>query len=66
MRAENFGDLIFVDHAELKLTGGVVLVLLILDAATNLLWATTQTTYEDKQTLANIRDWMDQYQGQPK
>ena len=66
MRADNFGDLIFVDHAELKLPGGTVVVLLTPDGATNLLWAHTQSSYEEKQTLQHFRDWMDQYQCTPK
>ena len=42
IRASNFGDVIFVDHAEIMLRSNKYMVLLVLDGATNLLWATAQ------------------------
>ena len=40
IRAENFGDVLFVDYAEIRAQGNPnnALVLLILDGATNYLW----------------------------
>ena len=58
IRAENFGDIIFVDYAEIKVEGargGNVLVLLVLDGATSLLWAKAQRSYEAGETLENLR-----------
>ena len=43
IRADNFGDLLFVDHAEVSFRGHVFLVLPILDAATSLLAAYPQS-----------------------
>jgi hypothetical protein len=60
IRAVNFGDIIFVDHAELKFDKGTVVVLLILDAATHLLWAQAQQNAEEKHTLSCFREWIDQ------
>ena len=39
IRSTNFGDVIFVDHAEIQLRKNKYMVLLVLDGATNLLWA---------------------------
>ena len=50
LRASSYGDLIFVDHAEIKFGTSLYLVLLIIDGATNLLWATL-TTLEAPETL---------------
>jgi hypothetical protein len=66
IRAVNFGDIIFVDHAELKFDKGTVVVLLILDAATHLLWAQAQTNAEEKHTLQCFREWIDQNNCIPK
>ena len=37
IRSTNFGDVIFVDHAEIQLGKNKYMVLLVLDGATNLL-----------------------------
>jgi hypothetical protein len=66
LRAQNFGDLIFVDHAELAVEDHRYLVLLVLDASSNLLWARAQNTKEDEETLENLRMWMDHHQCCPK
>ena len=66
IRAVNFGDIIFVDHAELKLDSGSVVVLLILDAATHLLWAQAQQSAAEPLTQQCLRDWFDQNNCVPK
>jgi hypothetical protein len=69
IRAENFGDIIFVDYAEVKVEGargGNVLVLLVLDGATSLLWAKAQRSYEAGKTLDNLRTWCDTHSCRPK
>ena len=43
IRASNFGDVIFVDHAEIKLRKNKYIVLLVLDGATKLLWLRHRT-----------------------
>ena len=65
-RAVNFGDLLFVDHAEVSFRGHVFLVLLILDAATSLLAAYPQSNAQTDETLDQIRAWMNDYQCKPK
>ena len=59
IRASVFGDVIFVDHCEIKLKKKYV-VLLVLDGATNLLWATAQNSLAKKETLVPLRGWNEQ------
>ena len=51
IRATKFGDVIFVDHAEIQMRKNTYMVLLILDGATNLLWATAQSSLNNKETI---------------
>ena len=57
IRASVFGDVIFVDHCEIELKKKKkkkkkkkYVVLLVLDVATNLLWATAQNSLDKKET----------------
>ena len=43
IQATNSGDVIFDDHAEIQLRKGKYVALLVLNGASNLLWATTQS-----------------------
>ena len=54
VRASNFGGAIFVDHAEIMLRSNKYMVLLVLDGATNLLWAAAQSSLSNKETI-NVR-----------
>ena len=42
LRANVFGDLIFVDHTDVKIDGKTYVVFVIIDGATNFLWAYPQ------------------------
>ena len=66
IRATNFGDVIFVDHAEIQLRKGKYVVLLVLDGASNLLWATAQTSLSNKETIQALRLWTDENLRMPK
>ena len=66
LRASSFGDLIFVDHAEILYGTTLYLVLLIIDGATNLLWATALTTLEVPETLCAFRLWIEENNCMPK
>ena len=65
-RASSFGDFILVDHAEIKYATSLYLVLLIIDGATNLLWATALTTLEVPETLGVFRLWIEENNCMPK
>ena len=66
IRATNFGDVIFVDHAEIQLRKNKYMVLLVLDGATNLLWATAQNSLNNKETIQALRLWTDENNCMPK
>ena len=66
IRASVFGDVVFVDHCEIELKNKKYVVLLVLDGATNLLWATAQNSLENKETLTHLRSWNEQNNCIPK
>ena len=52
MRAEAFGDLWFIDHVEIAVDEYLYCVLVIVDAATNLIWAVPQKTKLNNETIS--------------
>ena len=66
MRAEVFGELIFIDHGEVREGEQTYLFFLILDGATNLVTAFVQKTATDAETQENFREHMHQLQFRPK
>ena len=66
IRASVFGDVVFVDHCEIELKKKKYVVLLVLDGATNLLWATAQNSLDKKETLTHLRSWNEQNNCIPK
>jgi len=66
IRASNFGDVIFVDHAEILLRKNKYMVLLVHGGASNFLWATAQTSQSNKETIQALRSWTDENNCMPK
>ena len=66
LRASPFGDLIFVDHEEIKFGNKAYLALVIIDGASNLLWATALTSLEAPETLGAFRQWTEENNCVPK
>ena len=66
IRATNFGDVIFVDHAETKLRKSKYVVFLVLDGASNLFWATAHSSLSNKETIQALRLWADENHCMPK
>ena len=60
IRASVFGNVVFVDHCEIELKNKKYVVLLVLDGASNLLWATAQNSLDKKETLTHLRAWNEQ------
>ena len=60
------GDLIFVDHEEIKFGNKAYLALVIIDGASNLLWATALTSLEAPETLGAFRQWTEENNCVPK
>ena len=50
----------FVDHAEILLRKNKYMVLLVLGGATNLLWATAQSSLSNEETIQALRLWADE------
>ena len=55
IRATNFGDVIFVDHAKIQLRKSKYMVLLVLGGTSNLLWATAQNSLRNEETIEALR-----------
>ena len=66
LRASSFGDLIFVDHEEIKFGTKAYLAVVIIDGASNLLWATALTSLEAPETLGAFRQWTEENNCVPK
>ena len=66
LRASSFGDLIFVDHEEIKFGNKAYLALVIIDGASNLLWATALTSLEAPETLGAFPQWTEENNCVPK
>ena len=66
IRATNFGDVIFADHAEIHLRKNKYMVLHVLDGATNPLWATAQSSLKNKENIQALRLWTDEKNNMPK
>ena len=66
LRANNFGDLVFVDHLQVPQGEALHFVLVVLDGATNLLWSAPQKTKGTEETMDILREWMDNFQCVPK
>ena len=66
LRASSFSDLIFVDHEEIKFGTKAYLALVIIDGASNLLWATALTNLEAPETLGAFRQWTEENNCVPK
>jgi hypothetical protein len=66
IRATTFGEIIFADHCVIDHSGNKYLVLLILDGATNLLWANVQAAETASETISNMRSWIEDNNCMPK
>ena len=56
----------FVDHEEIKFGNKAYLALVIIDGASNLLWATALTRFEAPETLGAFRQWTEENNCVPK
>ena len=54
MRANNFADLWFLDHVEINVDNYLYLVLVIIDASSNFVWALPQKTKEQEETMSAL------------
>ena len=61
MRAEIFGDLIFIDHADMKIGSHTINSLIALDGATTLISSYAPRTREACEVFQCLTEWMDTY-----
>ena len=66
MRAVTFGDLWFVDHVEISIDQYLYVVLVVVDAASNLIWAVPQKTKAHDETLGAMTLASDELMIKPK
>ena len=66
MRATEPGDHWFVDHVDIGLDGHMYLVLVVVDAATNLVWAGAQKSKSHDETIAAMMACSDELMLKPK
>ena len=65
-RADNFGDVIFVDHAVIDAGRNKYLILLVPDGATHSLSAYIQPSLRMQDTLTALGEWTDSRHCKPK
>ena len=66
VRAEDFGDVVFMDHCKIKHTARKHQLFLVLDGATSLLWGATQQEGTEPVTQDLSREWMHIHSCKPK
>ena len=66
IRAHSFGDVIFADHCFIDHNNVKYIVFLILDGASNLLWAAVQSAETASETINHIRTWIEENNCMPK
>ena len=66
LRAEEFGDLIFLDHGSTKIEDQTFGFLIILDGATSHLTAYPCKSSSPLEVISKLHEWMDTFQMNPK
>ena len=66
VRAREFGDVVFMDHCEIKHMTKKHQLFLVLDGATSLLWGSTQQEGTEPVTQDLFREWMHIHSCKPK
>ena len=66
VRAKEFGDVVFMDHCEIKHMTKKHQLFLVLDGATSLLWGATQQEGTEPVTQDLFREWMHVHSCKPR
>ena len=66
LRAQEFGEHLFREHTKVHVQGQTGMIFIVLDGATNLLWARAQPDEGNETILQALRDWMGHYQCRPR
>ena len=59
LRADNFGDIVCIDHADVKIRGETYTVFMIVDGATTFVTAFASRTKDSHETVQCLMEWMD-------
>ena len=66
MRATNFGDLWFVDHVDLSVEKVLYVVLVVIDASSNLVYASSQKDKNNESTISALAQAIEDLHVSPK
>ena len=66
LRADNFGDIVCVDHAEVKLRSETYTAFIVVDVATTFVTAFAPRTKDSHETVQCMMEWMDTFHCTPK
>ena len=65
LRADSFGDLIFIDHTDVKIRSETYTVFIIVDGATTFVTAFAPRTEDSHDTVQCLMEWMDTFHCTP-
>ena len=61
MPADNFGDIVFIDHADVKIRRETYTVFIVADGATTCVTAFAPRTKDSHETVQCLMAWMDTF-----
>ena len=59
LRADNFGDIVFIDHADVKIRRETYTDFIVVDGATTFVTAFASRTKDSHETVQCLMEWMD-------
>ena len=65
LRADNLGDLVFIDHADVRIRSETYTVFIIVDGATTFVTAFAPRTKDSHETVQCLLAWMDTFHCTP-
>ena len=66
LRAENFGDIVSTDHADVKARSETYTVFIVVDGATTFVTAVDPRTHGSHETVQCLMEWMDTFHCTPQ
>ena len=66
LRADNVGDIAFIDHADVKIRSETYTVFIAVDGATRFVTALAPRTKDSHETAQCLMEWMDTFHCTPQ
>ena len=66
LRADNFGDIVFIDHADVKIRSETYTVFNVVDGATTFVTAFAPRTKDSHETVQCLMEWIDSFHCTPQ